>query len=133
MVTLKTLVIENLKGFKISIGAPYGHAGGVFNEQEHAKVKVNVSNYTGFTLRDVVVRIFASGAVKISPINIMGLQLLDGEESWDEMDPWDSDNFIVRLFGKYDGTGYLYAYVSAEIVPFGTVHRATRTLKIYPA
>lgn len=132
MVTLKSLVNDALEGFKISIGAPYGYSDSVFNEGENAKVKIYVSNYTGFNLRDVIVRIYAYGAVKIDPIFIWGIPLLDGEESWDEMDAGDSDDFVVRLKGKNDGYGYLYAYVSAEIVPYSTKHRATRSIKIYP-
>lgn len=133
VVTLKSLVNDALQGFKISIGAPYGFSGSVWNEGENANVKIYVSNYTGFTLRDVVVRIYAYGSVKIDPIYIFGIPLLDGEESWDEMDAGDSDDFVVRLKGKYDGNGYLYAYVSAEVVPYSTVYKAMRSIKIYQA
>lgn len=107
--------------------------GSVFNEGENALVKVSVSNYTGFTLRDVVVTLYAYGAVKIDPISFMGIPIFDGEESWDEIDPWDSEAFTVRLKGKYDGNGTLYAYVSAKVVPHSKVYRSKRTIKIYPA
>lgn len=136
MVTLRQLAIDTLGNVSIFISAPYGYSGSVFNEKETAYIEIEVKNNTGLTLRDVVVNIYAYGAVKIFPIEIswpIKIILFDGEESWDELKPYETKKFPVRLKGKYDGSGYLYAYISAEIVPFASRYRTSRTITVLPA
>ena len=136
MVTLWELYYAALGGISIFISEPYNYSGNVFDEDdEKALVDVEVGNSTELTFRDVVVEIYASQAVEISPIKSpMGeVILFDGEESWDELKPYDSKKFIVRIKGKHSGNGYLLAYVSAEIVPYDTRYRTTRKITVHPA
>lgn len=133
MVTLRQLVFDTLGNVSIFISTPYNYAGNVFNEGDTAMIDIEVRNNTGLTLRDVVVNIYVYGAVKIFPITFWGMLFYDGEESWDELKPYETKKFPVRLKGKYDGNGYIYAYISAEIVPFATRYRSSRTIIISPA
>ena len=133
MVTLRQLAFDTLGNVSIFISAPFNYSGNVFNERETAYIEIEVKNNTGLTLRDVVVNIYAYGAVKIFPWEIFHIILLDGEESWDELKPYKTKKFLVRLKGKYDGNGYLYAYISAEIVPFASRYRTSRTIMVHPA
>ena len=135
MVTLKQLAYDTLSGVNIYISAPYNYSGNVFNEGETAFVEVKIKNITGLPLRDVVVNISASGAITIAPVIFpfpgAFAVLFDGQESWDEIKPYRTKKFLVRLKGKYSGNGYLRANICAEIVPFSCRHRATRSVIIY--
>lgn len=133
--SFEDLSYEALGGVSIYISEAYGYAGNLFDENdEKAFVSVEVRNNTGLTLRDVVVSIQASGAIMIYPMNWMhGIVLVDGEESWDEIEPYETKSFKVRLKGRYSGNGYLNAYISAEIVPYSSRERTSRTIMVHPS
>lgn len=133
MVTLRELAYDALGNVAVYIGEPYNYPGTVWNTGETAFVRVTITNNTGLTLRDVVATLRVYGAGEVYPWHFMCHNMLDGEASWDELQPYQSRYFIVRLRGRAAGTARMYAYIEAEIVPYASRHRATRFASVTAA
>lgn len=133
MVSLRQLAYDALANVSVYIGSLYGYSGTVFNQGEWAFFKVRVTNNTGLTLRDVVAKTYVFGAAKIDPIVIFGLTIYDGEESWGELEPYQSKTYTVRIKGTSAGTARIRVYISAEVVPYATRYRAGRDVTVVAA
>jgi hypothetical protein len=131
------IVLEGLKelmrGLTVSIGQPWGYSGSVFNVGDNALVCIDITNNTGFVLRNVVLKVSVAGSAVIDPQLSGGVALYDGEESFDELQPLDSEHVHVRIKGTSPGgDASLSGTISAEIVPYSRVPRGYSSFAVTP-
>lgn len=132
--TLQTLALDELNQMTVTISAPSGFPGSVWNVGEYAFMTVTVNNTSGVLLRDVVAYFGGYSGVSIEPITIWGWTIYDGEQYWDELEPGDSRSFIARLRANWPGAGHTCVKLSAEVVPYATrYHAAVRNPSITAA
>ena len=67
MVTLEQLAYDTLGQVYGYISPPRGYSGNVFTEGELAWVTATITNNSDVTLRNVVAKVTASGAVRVEP------------------------------------------------------------------
>jgi hypothetical protein len=150
MVLLKEVMDHTLTGINVAVSNPYGMPGGLFQVGEHAYITVFITNNTGSLLKDFFIRILVSGAARIVPVVMSpgtftpemfeelldrqdGVRLFDGDFSWDIIEPSDTKEIVLRIYGQEEGEYNVKANISTEIIPRASGLRADRTFRVYRA
>jgi hypothetical protein len=131
--TLRKLAHHALEDVAIQIGRPTGswRLGRFIEAGELAMVNVTITNNTGLRLRNVVARLSLYNAAEIEPYIDRSTPYLDGEESWDILEPYETKSYDVRIRAKSSGQCRMTAWISAEVIPRAGTLRATRMFNVY--
>ncbi len=119
---LETLARNELKDVHVSFSEPWNTLL-PWKEGEFAFITVTLTNLTRCKLDNIVCRVEASGALRISG---------DSEFLWRDLEPSESCVYYVRIHTHTSGSGKLKVRISAEVEPYAKRYIGGRTFTVIP-